>query len=88
MFSTGNLITPNRAQHTRIAQMRLAGDDAVSDVVVDGGVLLLLDVLHGAVFVGPADDVGFGGGAFVLFGGLESGVPVVEGGELDEIWED
>jgi len=66
--------------------MRLAGDDAVCDVVVDSRVLLLLDVLYGAVFEGPADDVGFGGCAFVFFGGLEGGQPVMEEGEFDEIF--
>jgi len=67
--------------------MRLTGDHAVCDVVVNSGVLLLLDVLHGAIFEGPAYDVGLGGGALVLFGGLEGGEPVVERGEFDEIFE-
>jgi len=85
MLSTRDLKAPNRAQHTGIAQMRLTSDDAVCDVVVDSRVLFLLDVLHGAIFEGPADDVGLGAGAFVFFGGFERGEPVVEEGEFDEI---
>ena len=87
MLSTRDLKTLDRAQHARVAQMRFAANHAVRDVVVDGGVFFLLDVLHGAVFKGPADNVGFGRGAFVFLGGLEGRVPVVEVGEFDQICE-
>jgi len=49
--------TANRRDHARVAQRRRGGNDAVSDVVIDGRVLLLLDVQHGAVLEGPLHDV-------------------------------
>lgn len=75
----------NRAHDAGIAERRLGRDDAVGDEVVEGGVLLLLDVEHGAVFEGPLHDVGVGRTAFYPFALGERGPEGGEGLELDEV---
>lgn len=62
-LSTRDRVQPDRRQHAAVRQLRLRRDDGVRDVVVDGGVLFLLDFELGAVGEGPVDDVGLLGGA-------------------------
>jgi len=48
--------------------------------------LLLLDILHSPVLESPACDIRFGRGALDIFGILQGRVPVVECGELDQVY--
>lgn len=73
------------ADNTGVADGGLAGDDRVGDVVVEGRVLLLLDLNDGAVVEGPADNVSLLVGALDVVAALESRPELAEVLELDEV---
>ncbi|KAI6758247.1 hypothetical protein HG530_010487 [Fusarium avenaceum] len=85
VLAGGDRVGADGADDGGVAQGGLRGDDAVGDVVIDAGVLLLLDLENGAVLEGPLDDVGIGGAALDPFGGLESRVELGEVLELDQV---
>ena len=85
VLAAGDGVGADGADDGSVAQGGLRGDDAVGDVVVDAGVLLLLDLEDGAVLEGPLDDVGVGGGSLDPFAGLEGRVELGEVLELDEV---
>lgn len=62
-LAAGDWVETNGGEDAGVGQLGLRRDDRVGDVVVDGRVLLLLDLEHGVVLEGPLDDVGVGGGA-------------------------
>lgn len=85
LASRGDGVDTDGADDGGVAQGRLGGDDAVRDVVVDGRVLLLLDLQLGAVLEGPLDDVGLVRGALDPFAVGQLGPPLRKGGQLDEV---
>lgn len=85
VLSRGDGVGANSADDRGVAQGGLRRDDAVGDVVVDGRVLLLLDLEDGAVLEGPLDDVGVGGRALHPLAGGEGRVELGEVLELDQV---
>lgn len=83
-FTGSDGVASDGAQDARVGQAWLRADDAVGDVVVQGRVFLLLDVLDGTVLEGESVDVGFVGSALDDFGLGESGRPFGESTELDQ----
>lgn len=70
-LAAGNGVETDGGEDTRVAELRLRGDDRVSDVVADGRVLLILDLKHGIVLECPFHDIGVWGSALVLLlGGI------------------
>jgi hypothetical protein len=57
-LARGDGVAADGADDAGVRELRLGSDDAVGDVVVDGAVLLLLDLELGAVVEGPLDQVG------------------------------
>lgn len=85
VLSRGDGVGAHSADDRGVAQGGLRRDDAVGDVVVDGRVLLLLDLEDSAVLEGPLDDVGVGGYALHPLAGGEGGVELGEILQLDQV---
>jgi hypothetical protein len=85
VLAGGDGVGADGADDGGVAQGGLRRDDAVGDVVVDAGVLLLLNLEDGTVLEGPLDDVGVGRRALDPFGGFEGRVELREVLELDEV---
>ena len=64
-------VAAHGAQHARVRQLGLGGDDTVGDVVVDGRVLLLLDLDDRAILERPLDNVRLLACTFDVFGLVE-----------------
>jgi hypothetical protein len=85
VLAGGDGVGADGADNGGVAQGGLRRDDAVGDVVVDAGVLLLLNLEDGTVLEGPLDDVGVGRRTLDPFRGLEGRVELGEVLELDEV---
>lgn len=80
----GDGVEADGADDARVSELGLGGDDTVGDEVVDGAVLLLLDLKLGTVVEGPLDDVGLLLSLDEL-AGLQSGPEVAEVLQLDVV---
>lgn len=85
VLSRSDGVGAHGADDRGVAEGGLRRDDAVGDVVVDGRVLLLLDLEDGAVLEGPLDDVGVGGRALHPLAGGEGRVELGEVLKLNEV---
>jgi hypothetical protein len=83
-FTGSDGVASDGAQDAGVGQLGLRSDDAVGDVVVQGRVFLLLDILDGTVLEGESVDVGFVGSALDDFGLGEGRGPFGESTELDQ----
>lgn len=63
MLTSSDGVAADGAQNRRVGDFGAGGDDAVGDHVVEGRVLLLLDLIDGAVLEGPSEHIGLVVGA-------------------------
>jgi hypothetical protein len=85
VLARGDGVAADGADNGGVAQSGVGGDDRVGDVVVEGRVLLLLDLNDGAVLEVPLDNVGLLRGTLGVLGLLKSRPELVEVLELDEV---
>lgn len=63
MLASSDGVAADGAQDGRVGELGAGGDDAVGEAVVDGRVLLLLDLIDGTVLEGPLEHIGLVVGA-------------------------
>ena len=84
-LTAGDGVAADGADNRGVAKSGLGGDDRVGDVVVDGRVLLLLDLNDGAVLEVPLDNVGLVRGTLGVLALVQCAPKLGEVLQLDEV---